>query len=434
MTLIELDLNNFTDSEQLLRIFPPSNEYEFTSKKIFRRKKHIICTCSNEMVHNGYDYARKKGFGKVKIGKQCCQKCGSTYREDKVFWKELLSKWKETITSLIMVFRDSDVAWAAISKIMEYIIPCGKDKARYLFTARIEQFQYPQDNYLIVNYDEQHPKKGRTQRFRLTLLNYKTGVPIAEELFDNKDAATVEAFLRKHLDVNKKLIVITDCDQKYPKIFKKIWGKKVIHQQCLLHLNKLVVKDFGKNTTLLNEYNKYLMLNIFYNRNKELKFLERLLKKQEKKTFSSTDERREWIKKAKRKFYDYVRKLENARRRAGKNLTQRKLFKAKQLFEKLWRERRFLPHKAQKRLEMIKNNWDFFTAFYHVKGCPATNNALENYFSTSLKTHRKKQLRTDDGITNHMKLSALKRVEKDSFGKPKTTLLEIYNLVKLVAV
>ena len=50
-----------------------------------------------------------------------------------------------------------------------------------------------------------------------------------------------------------------------------------------MHLNKLVVKDFGKHTTLLNEYNKYLILNIFYNRRKELKFLEKLLKKQDKK-------------------------------------------------------------------------------------------------------------------------------------------------------
>ena len=79
---------------------------------------------------------------------------------------------------------------------------------------------------------------------------------------------------------------------------------------------------------------------------------------------------------------------------------------------------------------MIKKNWNYFTAFYHIKGCPATNNAIENYYSTSLKTHRKKQLRTDKGIINHMKLAALKRVE--GFSKPKNTLLEIYGLFKLI--
>jgi len=430
MTEIHLTINNFTDFDSLLRIFPESNKYEFNSKKIFRLKNHVTCNCGQPMVHNGYDYARKQGFGKVKIGKQRCQSCYTEYREDKAFWKNLLSQWKGTITSLLMILRDSDVSWNIISKIMNYLIPCSKDKARYLFNEKIEQFNYPQDNYLIVNYDEQHPKRGRTQKFRLTLLNYETKVPIAEGLFDNKDEKTIESFLREHLDVNKELVIITDCDRRYPKIFKDIWGSKVIHQKCLLHLNKLVVKDFGKNATFLNEYNKYLILNIFYNRQRELKFLEKLLKKQDKKRFATSKEKNEWAKKAKQKFRDYVKQLENTRRRNGKNLTQRKLFKAKEIFEELWKQKRLFPKKAKDRLKMIKKNWKYFTAFYHIKGCPATNNALENYYSTSLKTHRKKQLRTDRGIINHMKLAALKRVE--GFSKPKKTLLEIYGLFKLI--
>lgn len=430
MTEIHLNLNNFLDFKALLSLFPESNQYEFTSKKVFQRKTYVICSCGCEMRYNGFDYVRKKGFGKAKVGKQICPSCGKQHHEDKGFWKNLLSKWIETTTSLIMTLRDSDVSWIKICHVMNYIIPCSKDKARYLFNNKIEQFEYPQENFLIVNYDEQHPKRGRTQKFRLTLLNYETGVPIAEGLFDNKDEETIEAFLREHLDTEKELIIITDCDRRYPKIFKRIWGNKVIHQKCLLHLNKLVVKDFGKNTTLLNEYNKYLILNIFYNRKKELKFLERLLKKLDKKSFESSKEKTKWIKTAKQKFRDYVKDLENIRRRKGKNLTQRKLFKAKELFEELWKQKQLLPRKARERLKMIKKNWNYFTAFYHIKGCPATNNAIENYYSTSLKTHRKKQFRTDKGIINHMKLSALKRIE--DFSKPKKTLLEIYGLIRLI--
>ena len=63
------------------------------SRKVFRLKGSIICKCNHEMVHNGYDYARKKGFGKVKIGKQICPICREEYHEDKGFWKGLgLSK------------------------------------------------------------------------------------------------------------------------------------------------------------------------------------------------------------------------------------------------------------------------------------------------------------------------------------------------------
>jgi hypothetical protein len=430
MTEIHLTLNNFTDFDSLLRIFPESNKYEFTSKKIFRLKERVISKAGHKMTHNGYDYVRKKGFGKVKVGKQICPVTHEQYHEDKGFWKNLLSQWKETITSLLLVLRDSDVSWEVISKIMKWIIPCSKDKARYLFNGKIEQFEYPQDNYVFVNYDEQHPKKGRTQKFRLTLLNYETRVPIAEGLFDNKNDETIETFLRQHLDVDKELVIIVDCDRRYPAIFKRIWGNKVVVQKCLLHLNKLVSKDFGKNVTLSNVYNKYLVLNIFYNRNKELKFLERVLKKQQKRCFATSKEKIDWTSKAKQKFHDYVKKLENARRRKGKNLTQRKLFKALQLFEQVWKQKRLFSKKVQARLKMIKENWKYFTAFYHIKGCPATNNAIENYYSTSLKTHRKKQLRTDKGILNHMKLSALKRAE--GLKGPKKTLLEIYGLFKLI--
>ncbi len=79
---------------------------------------------------------------------------------------------------------------------------------------------------------------------------------------------------------------------------------------------------------------------------------------------------------------------------------------------------------VQKRLRKIGKNWEHFTAFYFVKDAPATNNPLENYYSTSLKTHRKKQLRTDSGIKNHMKLSAMKRA--GLLDKHRKSLLETF--------
>jgi hypothetical protein len=79
---------------------------------------------------------------------------------------------------------------------------------------------------------------------------------------------------------------------------------------------------------------------------------------------------------------------------------------------------------VQKRLRMIEKNWAHFTAFYFVKDAPATNNGFENYYSTSLKTHRKKQLRSDMGIENQMKLSAMKRA--GLLCRCKKTLLEAF--------
>ena len=197
-----------------------------------------------------------------------------------------------------------------------------------------------------------------------------------------------------------------------------------------MHLNKLVVSEFGKNVSLLNEYNKYLILNIFYNRENELKFLKKLLQKQEKKSFASAKEKKEWTKEAKQKFHEYLRNVEKTRRRNGKNLTQRKLFKAEEVLDELLKQRALFPKKVRKRLGMIKENWKYFTAFYHIKDCPATNNSIENFYSTSLKTHRKKQLRSEKGILNHMKIAAMKRAT-DMF-EPKETILEIYSAIMAV--
>jgi hypothetical protein len=88
-----------------------------------------------------------------------------------------------------------------------------------------------------------------------------------------------------------------------------------------------------------------------------------------------------------------VKKLENSRRREKKNLPQRPLWKAKQLFAELLKQKQLFPKKVKDRLKMIKKNWKFFTAFYAVKDCPATNNAIENFFSTSLKTPKRQFLK-----------------------------------------
>lgn len=422
MTEIYLNLNNFNDFESLLELFPASNDYIFSEKHVFKAKNCHICSCGTKMVHNGFDYVRKKGFGKVKVGKQICPDCKNQYHEEKSFFKDLLAKWLKNIVNFVTHLRGHEVSWKGISETMNFLIPKSGEYLRKLFNEDIEQFEYQQENYIIVNYDEQHPKSGRSQKYRLTLLNYQTGNVIADQLFEDKTEQTIELFLRNNLDTTRKLVVITDCDRRYPEIFKSIWGKNLVHQKCLLHLNKLVSTDFGKNISLQNMYNKYLLLNIFYNRERELKYLERLLNRSKKSNFDWKIERN--------KFYSFVRKGEKRRRKKEKNLTQRRLHKAKELFDVCLNQINLFPKNTQKRILMIRDNWKYFTAFYAVKGCPATNNSVENFYSTSLKTDRKKQFRTDSGIRNQMKIAAKKRLEP--FCQPKQTFLEIYELFRLI--
>ncbi len=141
----------------------------------------------------------------------------------------------------------------------------------------MENVEIPQlKDVYIVHYDEQFPKEGRCQKFRLTLLDAKTKQPIAEGLFEEKDPETIKQFLRMNLDTSKPIYIVTDFGTSYPKILKEVFGKNLLHQYCLLHLNKLIVNDFPKKTTIAQELLKYRLLNIFYNREKEIEMLRKL--------------------------------------------------------------------------------------------------------------------------------------------------------------
>ncbi len=246
---------------------------------------------------------------------------------------------------------------------------------------------------------------------------------IAEDLFDSKDADTIESFLRRNLDIHKPIFIVTDLYRRYSDIFKKVFGNKVIHQLCLLHLNKLIVNDFPRKTSIRQELVKYSLLNIFYNRELEIEFLSCLIEEEKAMRQKSGKEYKAWIKEAKHAFQDFVHNLELKRRREDGKLEQRSYHDALNNFKCLMKEFDSFEMTVRKRLLKIEEHWPNLTAFYFVDNAPATNNPIENYYSTSLKTHRKKQLE-EPGIEDLMKLSALKR--SGFFGRPERTLLEAF--------
>ena len=421
MDIIHTTLKNFSFIENINQILPLTKGYEYTKKGVIRTISKPHCDCGHECVRNGWDPLTRAGLVTIKIGRSRCNFCGKEHQKDLSFWEQFISEWEQTLKSFFLRLSDRDLAVRVISDIMDFLIPMGKDSVlRRIFNA-IHALVLPsfEGKYQIVHYDEQHPKKGRIQKFRLTLICAITKKVIADKYFDNKDAKTVKSFLETNLDTQKETIIITDDCPWYPNIFEEIFGKKVKHQLCILHLNKLIVADCGKVKTLQEMYNTYLLLDIFFNREKELLFIQTLI--EEQKTIPEK-EMYEWLKQARKQFNNFVRSLEKMRRREKQNLELRSLERAKDNFKKLKIEKQFLDKPLQKRLKYIEKNWKEFTLFYTTKDCPHTNNVIENYFSSSLKTHRKKQFRTDDGLKNKIKLSTFKR--NVGFDKPIKTFFE----------
>ena len=195
------------------------------------------------------------------------------------------------------------------------------------------------------------------------------------------------------------------------------------HQLCLLHLNKLIVGDFPRKTSIEQELIKYRLLNIFYNRQLEIEFLSCLIDEERAMLANNHKEYKAWIKEAKHLFHEFVHNLELKRRREGKNLELRTYYEALKNFKDLLAKIDSFETAVRRRLMKIEEYWPKLTAFYLFDNAPSTNNVLENYYSVSLKTHRKKQLKVT-GIEDQMKLSALKR--SGIFGRPQRTLLDAF--------
>jgi transcription termination factor NusB len=177
-----------------------------------------------------------------------------------------------------------------------------------------------------------------------------------------------------------------------------------------------------------DELIKYRLFNIFYNREEELDYLKKVVEEETSINFRDEKEENEWRKKARIRFCGFLYEQELKHRRAHKNLRLRTYYESYVIMNELLSDIHSFSLIVQKRLEKIQKDWNHFTAFQRVDDAPATNNAIENYYSTSLKGQNKKQLRTDRGINLHMKLSSMKRL--NLIGKPKITFLEV--ILKLI--
>ena len=428
MVTIASNFNNFSAIPELQTVFKEfGNEFEHTENCIFRRKIPPHCPeCGNSMVHNGYNEYTKKGLGVVKIGKYLCKHCGKMLEEKRTAWEKIKTEFFNLLGLICQQLRLNHVSYQGISDILSLIFPQSKDTVLRGFNHAMEDVEIPPlENVLIVHYDEQFPKEGRCQKFRLTILDAKSKRELADELFDDKSPETIKQFLISKFDTTKPIFIVTDFGTSYPKVLKEVFGDNLIHQYCLLHLNKLIVSDFPKKTTIAQELLKYRLLNIFYNREEEIEKL-RQLELEEREIIQNKEVYKSWIKKAKNDFYRFVHELELSRRRKKENLELNSLERAENNFNELMNEISAFDEQIQKRLKMMKKHWINLTVFHYVPGAPATNNAIENYYSTSLKTHRKKQFRTDKGILNQIKLSSMKRA--GLFNEPKPTLLDIFRL------
>ena len=210
----------------------------------------------------------------------------------------------------------------AYLNVMDYLIPQSGDTICRRFSDSVASVQLPETSPIqIIHYDEQHPKAGRSQKYRLTLLNGVTREVIAEEVSDNKSQEAIRSFFKNNLkeviDKSTPVFIVTDQGKGYAELIADVFNGNAIHQYCIFHLNQNIAKEFSRQCPMKEEFIKYRLFNIFYDREAELNYLKEICEEEASINFKDKKEENEWRKRAKIGFFGFLHEQELRRRRCA---------------------------------------------------------------------------------------------------------------------
>ena len=412
-----------------------SNDFVLENGIFYKKVPPKCHDCNITMVHNGYNYRQKMNYLKIKIGKYQCPKCKKNLQESAEFYHEILKFLNGPIKTVVLKMRAAKASYRDIADIMVSIIPMGKDQIYKIIEQIVEltSIEEPdiQDIQMIF-YDEQFPFVNGIPHVRMTILDAYSRKTYIDEIVPSKDSEVIrEIFLKSNLDFNKPTIVITDLDRRYPKILEDLFKDNLVHQPCLFHLFKLIRSEFSKNCSLGEELLIQKILNVFYNHSAEIDWLEKQIEDEQMiKTDKTFKHYSEWLKRKRAEFQKLCHDNLLQRRR-NKETRQVRSFpeivdNLVQLLEKIEE----YPPVVQKRLKMLDKNFVSLTNFCEWNKIPTTSNAIENYFSSTLKMAWKKLMRTVKGLKNHLKLIQMKH--QNILSQANITIIDAFLPIRLL--
>jgi hypothetical protein len=137
-----------------------------------------------------------------------------------------------------------------------------------------------------------------------------------------------------------------------------------------------------------------------------------------------------WLKQKRSEFSSLCHKIQIQRRRNKETREVRSFPEiVENLIQLLEKKDDFSPI-VQKRLEMIDKNFVKLTNFCEWHKIPTTSNAIENYFSSTLKMVWKKLMRTVKGLKNHLKLMNMKH--QKILAQTKITVIDAFFAIRLI--
>jgi len=377
--------------------------------------------CSDSVVHNGYYECESeliKSLGlRIRHGHYLCKACAKTFSTKYPGLIEFENIFKLYLKENCFELFVQGLSLDKISIWINQRFPTkvNKETVREYYTELCNEFK--SQNILkssgFFNVDCQHTKVNGVKSYRLTIIDAISKKCLADVVIPFETNERIIERLRLHLLPYKIKGFIVDGKLGLADDIKKEFSVPV--QRCIFHVQQLIVKDYlkkyGKNMSLLQQRNMYLLLSIFTNHDIEVQFLNQRIKE---KTCDQ-DERR-----GKNQFYDFRKDLKKFRRKQKQYLIPRTEEEMKQ---KLKEAEKFITEPFEKkRIQKIKDEWKMITQFLHTEGLSPTNNNVEHYYSKTLTKTEKKRFRGLEALKN--KITATKAIFNGWF-KPTVTLQEI---------
>lgn len=405
-----------------------SNTVRISHTGIIHAARTNCQICENVCNYNGSSNKGKHILTKsynsfFRKGQQHCPTCDRTIQVENEWLDELIDSLNQFIVSQVLSLSEQLSEGEIVNHLEKTIsIKISKSTIHNIITQSNKKFEEIEFDYEIKEnfyaYDEQFLKIDGKRAYRLVFFDLKENKIIYEKIHYKFSKKILKQILIEVFCGKKPKGFVVDMRLEYPSAFKDIFGRKVKLQFCVFHLNKLILKEYqeslkvGKTIkwSLMDYYNMYLLFNIFYNRSFELKRLKKLMKHFEsfKKNLTSKKikfyvdkydikfktferQKQEVIEIMEKKLIKSFRRIlhdkKNLRKRRKETLQVRSIESAKRIFARVYDEKAIFPKKIQKRIERIKENFEYFIAS---GGEILTNNKLEGFFGATLKKFRKK--------------------------------------------
>lgn len=280
----------------------------------------------------------------------------------------------------------------------------------------------------IYCYDEEFIKISKVVYVRMTLVDSKTRIIIADEVIrkDDFNQETIKKFFKESLDGLKINTIVTDGYKAYEEIIEELGAK---HQKCVFHIMENLMTPLQKLLNKMNRKINELEIKIEKNTNK-IKELRKTIpnkKGRAKKTETKLLKTREKIKKIQLEINDA--KFE--KRKTKKELKQyirykeriQLIFKSKtyktaiKRFNQLKSEMEKLPNIIKNFIKNLEKKIDKTLNHTIDREIPKTNNLVELIYRTTFPGKIKTIYRTLGGAKNQIRANDIRWMKRNVLGQ-----------------